>query len=161
MSLLIPYSFFIKMGHSRPLFLYFRLFNTVDSKQMFHIKVCQWLDSNGGPLVSEATTLPTQPQPRPIPFSYLGFCQQQQRGERGLFFFRWVLNIKNVPSDWILKFTRLSFRSSVTRWLDYFSLFATHNSSNLPKILKNCQSRFKILPNKKQTLRSLLKIFES
>ena len=24
--------FFIKMGHSRPLFLYFRLFNTVDSK---------------------------------------------------------------------------------------------------------------------------------
>ena len=27
--------FFKKMGHSRPLFLYFRLFNTVDSKQMF------------------------------------------------------------------------------------------------------------------------------
>ena len=24
------------MGHSRPLFLYFRLFNTVDSKQMFN-----------------------------------------------------------------------------------------------------------------------------
>ena len=152
------------MGHSRPLFLYFRLFNTVDSKQMFHIKVCQWLDSNGGPLVSEATTLPTQPQPRPIPFSYLGFCQQQQRqqqqqqqrqqqqqhqqqqqqqqqrGERGLFFFRWVLNIKNVPSDWILKFTRLSFRSSVTRWLDYFSLFGytqqlqfAQNFKKLPK----------------------------
>ena len=27
--------FFIKMGHSRPLFLYLRLFNTVESKQMF------------------------------------------------------------------------------------------------------------------------------
>ena len=26
---------FLKMGHSRPLFLYFRLFNTVNSKQMF------------------------------------------------------------------------------------------------------------------------------
>ena len=26
--------YFIKMGHSRPLFLYFRLFNTVDSKQI-------------------------------------------------------------------------------------------------------------------------------
>ena len=27
----------IKMGHSRPLFLYVHLFNTVDSKQMFTI----------------------------------------------------------------------------------------------------------------------------
>ena len=25
------------MGHSRPLFLYFHLFNTVDSKQMFNL----------------------------------------------------------------------------------------------------------------------------
>ena len=25
------------MGHSRPLFLYFRLFNTIDSKVMFNI----------------------------------------------------------------------------------------------------------------------------
>ena len=30
---------------------------------MFHIKVCRWLDSNRGPLVSEATALPTEPQP--------------------------------------------------------------------------------------------------
>ena len=34
------YSFFPfflkKMGHSRPLFIYFRLFNTVDNKQMFN-----------------------------------------------------------------------------------------------------------------------------
>ena len=43
---------FFKKGHSRPLFLYFRLFNTVDSKQMFNIKVCRWLDSNRGLLVS-------------------------------------------------------------------------------------------------------------
>ena len=28
--------FFKKVGHSRPLFLYFRLFNTVDNKQMFN-----------------------------------------------------------------------------------------------------------------------------
>ena len=46
-------------GQSWSLFLYFRLFNTVDSKQMFHIKVCWWLVSNHGPLVSEAT----EPQP--------------------------------------------------------------------------------------------------
>ena len=28
--------FFLKVGHSRPLFIYFRLFNTVDNKQMFN-----------------------------------------------------------------------------------------------------------------------------
>ena len=59
---------FLKMGHYRPLFLYFRLFNTVDSKQMFHIKACWWLDLNRGPLVSEATALPTEPQPLPISY---------------------------------------------------------------------------------------------
>ena len=56
------------MGHSRPLFLLLLPFQyTVDSKQMFNIKInfCQWLDSNHGPLVSEATALPTEPQPLP------------------------------------------------------------------------------------------------
>ena len=34
----------LKMGHSRPLFLYFRLFNTVDSKPLFNIKVANdWI----------------------------------------------------------------------------------------------------------------------
>ena len=28
--------FFFKVGHSRPLFIYFRLFNTVDNKQMLN-----------------------------------------------------------------------------------------------------------------------------
>ena len=42
------------MGHSQPLFLYFCLFNTVDSK-MFNINFCQWWDSNHGPLDLEAT----------------------------------------------------------------------------------------------------------
>ena len=49
--------YFLKMGHSRPLFLYFRLFNTVGSKQMFIWNVCQWLDLNLRPLVSEANPL--------------------------------------------------------------------------------------------------------
>ena len=56
-------SSYIFMGHSRPLF-YFCLFNTADNKQMFSLKVCQWLDSNCGPLVSEVTALPTEPQPQ-------------------------------------------------------------------------------------------------
>ena len=54
------------MGHSQPLFLYFRLSHTADSKQMFHIKVCRCLHSNCGPLVSEATALPAEPQPLSI-----------------------------------------------------------------------------------------------
>ena len=43
----------------------FRLFNTVVNKQMFNLKNCRWLDSNCGPLVSEATAQPTKPQPLP------------------------------------------------------------------------------------------------
>ena len=50
-------------GPFRPLFHYFRLFITFDSKHMFKINFCQWLDLNCAPLVSEATTLPTDPQP--------------------------------------------------------------------------------------------------
>ena len=47
------------------LFLSFQ--HTVDSKQMFNIYInfCQLLDSNRGPLVLEATALPTEPQPLP------------------------------------------------------------------------------------------------
>ena len=67
---------FTKMGHSQHLFLYFCLFNTVDSKQMFYIKVikvvCRWLDSNRRSLVWEATALPTEPQPLPFLLSWTG-----------------------------------------------------------------------------------------
>ena len=55
---------FIKMGHSRPLFVFlFSLQSTVNSVQY---KFCRWLDSNCGPLVLEATALPTEPQPLPL-----------------------------------------------------------------------------------------------
>ena len=55
------------MGHSRPLFLYFRLFNTQLTvyKCSILINICRWLDSNCGTLVLEATALPTEPQPLP------------------------------------------------------------------------------------------------
>ena len=42
-------STFLKNGPFRPLFLYFHLFNTVDSKEIFRIKVCWWLDSYNWP----------------------------------------------------------------------------------------------------------------
>ena len=54
------------IGHSTPVSLYFRLFNTVDSKQIrVRYKSLPWLDSNRGPLATEATALPTEPQPLP------------------------------------------------------------------------------------------------
>ena len=52
------------LGAILGLFLF--LFFTVESKQMFHIKLCQRRESNGGPLGSETTTLPTEPLPLPI-----------------------------------------------------------------------------------------------
>ena len=59
------FSVFLKIGHSRSLFLYFRhiQYDTVDSKQTFYIKICRWLDSNHGPLVPEPTALPTEQEP--------------------------------------------------------------------------------------------------
>ena len=41
-------------------------------------KICRWLDSNHGPLVSEATALPTEPQPLPtnskLRVDIIAFC---------------------------------------------------------------------------------------
>ena len=48
---------FFKLGHSRPFFLYFRLFITVQYKFLL------MTDSNLGPLELEATALPTEQQP--------------------------------------------------------------------------------------------------
>ena len=59
-------SFFLKMAHSRPFFFIFvRLFYKQLTGNIGSKKSCRWLDSNCGPLVSEATTLPTEPQPLP------------------------------------------------------------------------------------------------
>ena len=44
----------------------FSFFSTVDSKHVFHMKVYRWLSSSRGLLVSEATTLPTEPQTLPF-----------------------------------------------------------------------------------------------
>ena len=50
------------MGHSRPLFLYF-VFSIQLTVYNVQYKFCR--DSNRGHLVSEATALPTEPQPFP------------------------------------------------------------------------------------------------
>ena len=47
-------------------FSFFSSFQYSWQKQMFYIKICWWLDSNQGSPSSEATTLPTEPQPLPM-----------------------------------------------------------------------------------------------
>ena len=62
--------FFKKVGNSRPLFIYFCLFNKVDNKQvnkqMFNINF-----ADDWSLVSKATALHTEPQPHPDCRAYL------------------------------------------------------------------------------------------
>ena len=52
------------MCHSRPLF-FNSVFSTNSYRKYWYNRSCQWLDSNQGPLVLEATALPTEPQPLP------------------------------------------------------------------------------------------------
>ena len=53
----------LKMCNSRPLFPYFHLFKVYSN--MLIMKFCGCLKSNHGPLILEATALPTEPQPLP------------------------------------------------------------------------------------------------
>ena len=61
--------FFKKWAIPGLFFFYFRLFNTQLTvyKCSMLINFCRWLDSNRASLVSEATALPTEPQPLPKP----------------------------------------------------------------------------------------------
>ena len=61
-------SFFLKNGPFPAAFSFLLSFQyTVDIKQMFNVFVifCQWLDLHCGPLVLEATALPTEPNHYP------------------------------------------------------------------------------------------------
>ena len=60
--------YFFKWAIPGLFFFIFCLFNTqliVYNNGSILINFCRWLDSNRGPLVSEATALPTEPQPLP------------------------------------------------------------------------------------------------
>ena len=56
-------AFFVlsKIGNSRPLFSLFLCFQYSSQETNVQYNFCQWLDSNREPLVSEGTTLPTEP----------------------------------------------------------------------------------------------------
>ena len=67
-GVLILYCSF-QMSHSGLLFC-----NIVDNiYSNFLLKLCRWLDSNCGPLVSEAATQPTEPQPLTVYCSFYYF----------------------------------------------------------------------------------------
>ena len=76
----VSYSF-LKIGHSRPLFLYFRFFNALYSKYVY-LKFCRWLDSNRGLMVLEVTTLPTEPMPKQIVVWLTRNTDKEIRGSR-------------------------------------------------------------------------------
>ena len=116
------------MGHSRPLFLYFYLFNTVDSKQTFG-KFCRWLDSNrGSPLVSEATALPTEPQP----LIWLIFDLMLKQWEKDHFWFIFVAGLHKNDSTFILKF--VTHQSKV---LEEYHVNVAQKIDSIPKKLKD------------------------
>ena len=59
-------SIFFKWAIHGLFLFYFRLFNTIQlTINKCSMKICRCLDSNRGPLVLEATALPTEPQPLP------------------------------------------------------------------------------------------------
>ena len=63
--------FFKKKWAIPGLFLLIFVFSIQLIKNKCSIKFCRWLESNRGPLVSKATALPTEPQPRPTAQMFL------------------------------------------------------------------------------------------
>ena len=59
---------FLKIGPFPASFSLFSSFQQF-TVNMLIVKFCQWLDSNGRLLVMEATALPTEPLPQPVPLS--------------------------------------------------------------------------------------------
>ena len=111
------------MGHSRPVFLYFVCSTQLTVKKCL-IRVCQWLDLNHGSLVSEATALPTVPQPLPYSkgfFSLVSFqsCKSSCRSNA-------------VWPDWAI-FESYSFKFSyksrpIILWLFWARYYEKHMS---------------------------------
>ena len=66
---------FFQKGHFQHLFLYDRLFYKNLTRNIGSIEVVTWLDSNRGPLVSEATALPTSHNHCPILLLLVSFLK--------------------------------------------------------------------------------------
>ena len=73
------------MGHSQPLFSLFSSFQYSWQQKLLNINFCRRLDSNHGPMESEETTLPTEPQPLP---NFVNGCCQSSRTWGSIWFAR-------------------------------------------------------------------------
>ena len=135
---------FLKIGISRPHFHYFRLFNTVENRLTNVLfKQFWWLDSNFGPLVSEATVQPTEPQPLPTRFSFveLSFVELSHCWEEA--FHRRMRWMRLNEADWSFSGKRQSLMKIITKGGESSSrlvISVTRFGEILPKV-----QTFKIL----------------
>ena len=105
-------------------FLYFSIFKTVYYKLIVN-RIFQRLDSNCGPLILEATALPTEPQPLPKNTEVGSTCYQAGLLES----LSWVLDsLTNVTAPCKpLWNSLLSPTSEQITWLNVFSLDCSRN----------------------------------
>ena len=156
--------------------LYFILFNSVESKFMFHLKICHWLDANCRPLVLEATALPTEPQPQPhkhyfvskhLPIELRWDKQPDCFPLKSIYDRKWRFTYLSViwwESDlpWTSTDVNLLVPCNLKRWhfkdlIDQCDLITRlfvqylviYKRINLPICNNKFPSRFKILPNTK------------
>ena len=91
-------------GHSRSFFLLFSTFQQLTVLNMFHYKSLRWLESNCGPLVKDATAMPTEPQPLPQLPKFQG-CRYQSflwvsfetlGAKNQTYFIRWIVFFRGL-----------------------------------------------------------------
>ena len=93
-------------------------------------KFCRWLNSNRGPLVLEATALPTEPQPLPHVVNFIvskanksQIVKQEAKPTVILPFTKWVFSGPIVKQTWMSVFTWTVI--SVTRLGQFWKFLAT------------------------------------
>ena len=102
------------MRHSRPFFFNFAF--SIQSTVNVQYNFCWWLDMNCGPLKSDSTALPTEPQPLPHLFANVPSFQLGN-----------PLNIRGFLLVYIFVFTYLYFSFSESFSFTLFiSLFIFH-----------------------------------
>ena len=90
---------------------------------MVIIKFCRWLELNHGPLVSEATTLPTEPQPMPIVVLLVYYHVQCQDLR-----LKWGCLFRSQTNTFVL--SPLIKNGPIPASFCLFSLFSQYNFNN-------------------------------
>ena len=69
------------------------------NRHMFHIRICRWLDSNCGPLIPEATALPSESQRLYILSNFISSCRMLRSPPRAIRKKWYVKNISDIKID--------------------------------------------------------------